>query len=992
SLCLDCHHRDCGCGRFMSSASIMMNCHCQPGDSSKPRPRGSPPSHHHQQQRPGLDDDMSCPSPLRYPFHNSFQSSPCLRIPSLRLFILHVLILLLPLTVNGADIGKYFTQSPQSIVAPPGDRVTFQCETNIRAEQLQWKLNGRFLDPENETDIRISGSFLVVKLSKNPERYMQQVGDYQCVAEFGAEALTSLPAQLSIARMESFKPQENKTLVVVQGNSVAIECDPPYSNPSPIIQFFKDGLSLETETAENLLLTDSGVLFIQNVTLQDSGIYWCSVTNHITTDTIYSYWGTKLVVQPTRGMGVWKPPEFLVKPKPYVVVPKDGNATLECVAIGNPPPMTSFRKLRAPAKSSSQQTSRGNLNLINAGLAHEGEYVCEAYNGIGETVTTISTVVLNSMPNITREPKSLVVEEGGEALMDCATEGLPKPRVYWVFNGHNVHDDGNIRITDGGLRISQVEKKHAGLFQCFATNPMGSVTSPAELKVLPKMITSMANDSTDLDETVSSVTPPVTRHHHGENHHHKNIKFHRGKHKRRKHKGQDMIPPSRPEMNRISDESVMIRWSVPPNSGYPIQFFKIQYKEVSKRNSRWMTIDDDIPPHIHSYEVRDLRVGHAYRFRIAAVYSNNDNKVGPNSEKFVLQKDATMRRPIYVPVVTTAAPHNTTTILLQWKHMRGEGASGGLDGYFIYYREATTVSDYAKVTVLGSNTDTHYITHLKPGTAYDIKIQAFNRAGASNFSTIVAAKTLGVPTTEKPEDDRNRKKQTEIIIPDDVPPPANDHLYLLLGCLFAGFWVFLCIACALCYRCKQKRAEEEAKYPCELPNDIEAKTMPNGHTSLSGHALDGYLPNISSHLDEKETSFVERHHNNNRPISPSHLNTPEDLATFKSAISLSLDRRAHHQQYQEPKSSGTTPSRKDTDSLSRNNSLQRKKHQHHPQQHQPPQNQNHTASLRRGNYVSCSSEDLDVDSSDVKSSKVFPKEHYKVSRKHSRKRNSMVDV
>jgi hypothetical protein len=63
----------------------------------------------------------------------------------------------------------------------------------------------------------------------------------------------------------------------------------------------------------------------------------------------------------------------------------------------------------------------------------------------------------------------------------------------------------------------------------------------------------------------------------------------------------------------------------------------------------------------------------------------------------------------------------------------------------------------------------------------------------------------GVATTEKPDDDRFRKKQqTELVIPDE-PPSSNDHLYLLLGCLFAGFWIFLCIACALCYKCKQKR-------------------------------------------------------------------------------------------------------------------------------------------------------------------------------------------
>jgi len=60
------------------------------------------------------------------------------------------------------------------------------------------------------------------------------------------------------------------------------------------------------------------------------------------------------------------------------------------------------------------------------------------------------------MPKITKEPVSIIVEEGGEALIDCTTEGLPKPRVYWVFNGHNVHEDGNVQIT--GMKLTFVSK------------------------------------------------------------------------------------------------------------------------------------------------------------------------------------------------------------------------------------------------------------------------------------------------------------------------------------------------------------------------------------------------------------------------------------------------------------------------------------------------------------------------------------------------------
>ena len=66
-------------------------------------------------------------------------------------------------------------------------------------------------------------------------------------------------------------------------------------------------------------------------------------------------------------------------------------------------------------------------------------------------------------------------------------------------------------------------------------------------------------------------------------------------------------------MTRLTDESVMVRWSVPSNQGLPIQFFKVQFKEADKRGIRWKTIDEDIPSHIRSYEVTGLKAGFTYR-------------------------------------------------------------------------------------------------------------------------------------------------------------------------------------------------------------------------------------------------------------------------------------------------------------------------------------------------------------------------------------------
>lgn len=64
------------------------------------------------------------------------------------------------------------------------------------------------------------------------------------------------------------------------------------------------------------------------------------------------------------------------------------------------------------------------------------------------------------------------------------------------------------------------------------------------------------------------------------------------------------------------------------------------------------------------------------------------------------------------------------------------------EGFYIYYRPTQSAGDYLKVTVAGSNTRSHTVTYLLPDTSYDIKMQCFNVAGASEFSNIFTQKTL----------------------------------------------------------------------------------------------------------------------------------------------------------------------------------------------------------------------------------------------------------
>ena len=61
--------------------------------------------------------------------------------------------------------------------------------------------------------------------------------------------------------------------------------------------------------------------------------------------------------------------------------------------------------------------------------------------------------------------------------------------------------------------------------------------------------------------------------------------------------------------------------------------------------------------------------GATYRFRIVAVYSNNDNKQGPNSARFTLEIVPAMRPrvPSNRPVIVEAKPLRSDSIQIKWQ-------------------------------------------------------------------------------------------------------------------------------------------------------------------------------------------------------------------------------------------------------------------------------------------------------------------------------------
>lgn len=63
-----------------------------------------------------------------------------------------------------------------------------------------------------------------------------------------------------------------------------------------------------------------------------------------------------------------------------------------------------------------------------------------------------------------------------------------------------------------------------------------------------------------------------------------------------------------PELVQMSNKSVMLMWSVPAEAEGRIQFFKIQYK-MAKAKSGWVTLREQLPPHVRNHMVGNLMAG-----------------------------------------------------------------------------------------------------------------------------------------------------------------------------------------------------------------------------------------------------------------------------------------------------------------------------------------------------------------------------------------------
>lgn len=177
---------------------------------------------------------------------------------------------------------------------------------------------------------------------------------------------------------------------------------------------------------------------------------------------------------------------------PSVFSAKPGDKVLlECPGVANPIPKATWSRPDSP----NFDIHNRRFNVLGHGLLitdirseDQGEYICRLDNG--DNAVKVHRIRLNvlKIPQIDDRPQTSLTNESERLELHCRASGSPEPEIYWMINGENTRFDPLISSQGSRLVIRSVEKKHAGIIQCFARNEVGEVNEGALLQVNPKQV------------------------------------------------------------------------------------------------------------------------------------------------------------------------------------------------------------------------------------------------------------------------------------------------------------------------------------------------------------------------------------------------------------------------------------------------------------------------------------------------------------------------
>ncbi|XP_038214401.1 Down syndrome cell adhesion molecule-like protein Dscam2 isoform X24 [Zerene cesonia] len=686
--------------------------------------------------------------------------------------------------------------SEQTLRSGPSLRLKCVASGNPTPD-IAWQLDGDKLNSGERLQI---GQFVTADGNVESHLNISSVhtndgGLYSCIASSKVGS-ASHSARVNVYGLPYVRPMKKRP--VVAGDTLIAHC-PVAGYPIDSIVWERDGRVLPINRKQKVF--PNGTLVIENVErMSDQATYTCVAKN----SQGYSARG-QLELQ------------VMVLPQihPFTFGDEPANAGdtvgLQCMVTKGDAPINITWYLNGKSMSNVQGVTvakighkSSSLSIDAVSFVHTGVYTCSATNQAGHANYSTDLVV-NVPPRWILEPTDKAFAQGSDAKVECKADGFPKPQVTWKRAEGDTPGDykdlkpnnPNVKVEDGTLTISNIQKTNEGYYLCEAVNGIGSglsavilisVQAPPQFEIKMRNQTARRSEPAVLQCQAKGEKPIGIIWN-------MNNKRLEPKSDPRYTIREEILPggvvsdlsirrtersdsalftcvatnafgsddtsinmiiqevPEAPYGLKVLDKSgrtVQLSWAAPYDGNSPIKKFLIEYKRAK---GNWEKDIDRVlvPGDATEAGVFSLRPATAYHIRIVA-----ENELGTSEPSETVTIITAEEAPTGMPQDVKVDAADKHTLRVTWKPPPPQDWNGELQGYYVGYKLASSNKSFVFETVdisKESGKEHHLdILNLKTYTQYSIVVQAFNKMGSGPVSNEVRAYTAEGAPSAPPQD------------------------------------------------------------------------------------------------------------------------------------------------------------------------------------------------------------------------------------------------